>query len=101
MAAKPIRCNRPPSACGCEVAYSMNSMPSMPSGLLGSGVGSRMVIADPVGERWLFGLARSRRRRAQPEEIAVDAEAADLPLGDRRDDGTKAELLPRVDVRHV
>ena len=37
---KPIICSTWPSACGCEVAYSMNSMPSRPSGLLGSGLGS-------------------------------------------------------------
>ena len=34
---KPMRCSTVPSACGCDVAYSMNSMPSMPTGLDGSG----------------------------------------------------------------
>src|SRR5499426_385214 len=42
---KPIVWRRAPNAWGCEVAYSMNSMPSMPSGLLGSGLCSRTVIA--------------------------------------------------------
>src|SRR5918994_4645377 len=41
---KPILCTRAPSACGCEVANSMNSMPSMPTGFDGSGRCSAMVI---------------------------------------------------------
>src|SRR3954468_15151829 len=36
-AATPIFCNTAPKACACEVVYSMNSMPSMPSGFFGSG----------------------------------------------------------------
>src|SRR3954469_25328657 len=36
-AAKPIFCSTAPKACACEVVYSMNSMPSMPSGFFGSG----------------------------------------------------------------
>src|SRR3954469_24313744 len=36
-AANPIFCSTAPKACACEVVYSMNSMPSMPSGFFGSG----------------------------------------------------------------
>src|SRR6266850_197315 len=41
---KPMRCSRSPKACGWLVAYSMNSIPSIPSGLDGSGMRSRLVI---------------------------------------------------------
>src|SRR6266568_488652 len=41
---KPMVCSSDPSAWGCELAYSMNSMPSTPRGLLGSGFGSRIVM---------------------------------------------------------
>src|SRR5438270_907698 len=39
-----MRCSRSPKACGWLVAYSMNSIPSIPSGLDGSGMRSRLVI---------------------------------------------------------
>src|SRR2546430_3039580 len=39
-----MRCSRSPKACGWLVAYSTNSMPSIPSGLDGSGRRSRLAI---------------------------------------------------------
>src|SRR5881396_43488 len=39
-----MRCSRSPKACGWLVAYSTNSMPSIPSGLEGSGRRSRLAI---------------------------------------------------------
>src|SRR4051812_15111986 len=43
-AAKPIFCSTAPKACACEVVYSMNSMPSMPSGFFGSGARSAALM---------------------------------------------------------
>src|SRR5437763_1571109 len=45
--------------------------------------------------------AHSRHRRSQAEQIAVDAEAADLALRDSCHDRVMAKLLAGVDVRHV
>src|SRR5206468_4884119 len=39
-AENPIFCSKAPNSCGWEVAYSMNSIPSSPSVLLGAGKGS-------------------------------------------------------------
>src|SRR4051794_39344223 len=43
-AANPIFCSTAPKACACEVVYSMNSMPSMPSGFFGSGARSAALM---------------------------------------------------------
>src|SRR3954465_5392704 len=49
-AAKPIFCSTAPKACACEVVYSMNSMPSMPSGFFGSGARSAvLMVASSLG----------------------------------------------------
>src|SRR5688572_13222959 len=52
-AAKPSFCSSAPNTCACEVEYSMNSMPSMPSGFFGSGRRSLAVMASPASS---FGL---------------------------------------------
>src|SRR5262245_13519868 len=47
------------------------------------------------------GLPDRGNRGAQRQQIAVDAETADLPADDRSDHGMRAEGLAGVDVRHV
>src|SRR5262245_28713371 len=86
---KPIVCSTAPSACGCEVANSMNSIPSMPSGLLGSGLGSRtgMTLLSALGDE---SRAQVVARGAQMRQEAV------LHLPDRRVRGVHAH----VDRRH-
>src|SRR5262249_3554665 len=48
-----------------------------------------------------LAAARGRDRGAKPEQVAVDAEARDLPLRDSGDHGVMAPFLPGVDVGHV
>src|SRR5687767_14287475 len=60
IGSKPICRSSVPSACGCEVPNSMNSMPSMPTGLDGSGRRSSTVMAAcPELARLLNYLAMS------------------------------------------
>src|SRR5688572_24120125 len=47
------------------------------------------------------GLAYCRDGRAQREQVAVHAEAADLAARDGGDHRMRPELLTRMDVRHV
>ena len=57
-ATNPICSSKAPKASGCEVAYSTNSIPSIPSGLFGSGrlswvvmIGLAIVMDSSLGER--------------------------------------------------
>src|SRR6266581_1557427 len=62
-AENPIFWSRVPNSCGWEVAYSMNSIPSSPSALLGSGTGSRTVMEFSRDARFGFRVAFVSRGR--------------------------------------
>src|ERR1700730_1664555 len=49
----------------------------------------------------LPGFLHGRNRGTEPQQIAVHAEAADLPLYDLGEHGVMPECLTGVDVRHV
>src|SRR4249919_2668054 len=94
---KPMDCSTDPSACGCEVAYSMNSMPSMPRGLLGSGLDSRVVIDGSA----LLVIPRDLDDRPKGGGVGAPAQSLDGAVHDWRDHRAVAPLLPRCDVRQV
>src|SRR5882762_8470699 len=111
--AKPMDCSTDPSACGCEVAYSMNSMPSIPSGLLGSGLDSRVVIkslCSVSGYRSsgavrdgsaLLLLQRDFDDRPKGGRIGAPTQSLDRTDHDRRDHRAMAPFLSDRQVRQV
>jgi len=69
-AAKPIFWSSAPKAWGCDVAYSMNSMPSIPRGLEGSGMGSLMAMEHLVARG---GCAAARNAGAVEDRDSIQS----------------------------